>query len=310
MLANGQGKSRASRDASLRKPPHWRLLFLSTGEISLANKMAEDSRNRRQTAGQQVRVIDLPSDGGAHGSFDNLHGFESAARLADHLKSASSRFYEMPIRRFLEMIFPDLLSLSAAAKESIQRFVDDACSHDGCDGQVKRVAGRFGLMAYAGELAISLGILPLPEGESLWAARTCSDAWVEERGGSGAAEERDGIAAVRDFLTAHHSSRFQSPWEPPDPNFPRIINLEKTINLAGYRKRVGEDGWDYFITPGAWGEIAAGLNKKALAETLIRRGFLIPTSERDRTASPRIPGIGTRRVYHVSHTIFSEKADG
>ena len=94
MLGNGLGKSRASRDASLRKPASWRLLFLSTGEISLAEKMAEDARNRRQTAGQQVRIIDLPSDTGNHGLFDNLHGFESAARLADHLRLHRPGFTE------------------------------------------------------------------------------------------------------------------------------------------------------------------------------------------------------------------------
>ena len=70
MLGNGLGKSRASRDASLRKPASWRLLFLSTGEISLADKMAEDARNRRQTAGQRGRLRiasagELPDQGRA-----------------------------------------------------------------------------------------------------------------------------------------------------------------------------------------------------------------------------------------------------
>src|SRR3977135_954341 len=66
MLANGQGKARASREAALRKRQVWRLLFLSTGEIGLADKIAEDLRGRRQTAGQQVRVIDLPSQHRKH----------------------------------------------------------------------------------------------------------------------------------------------------------------------------------------------------------------------------------------------------
>jgi putative DNA primase/helicase len=42
MLANGQGKGRASRDGQARKVHSWRLLFLSTGEITLADKVAED----------------------------------------------------------------------------------------------------------------------------------------------------------------------------------------------------------------------------------------------------------------------------
>jgi putative DNA primase/helicase len=156
MLGNGLGKSRASRDASLRKPASWRLLFLSTGEISLADKMAEDARNRRQTAGQQVRIIDLPSDTGNHGLFDNLHGFESAARLADHLRSASSRFYGTPIRKSIEAIAPELNNIAVSIKGSVQQFVEDNCPGDDCDGQVKRGCARFGLIGVAGELVTSL----------------------------------------------------------------------------------------------------------------------------------------------------------
>jgi hypothetical protein len=46
---------------------------------------AEDPRNRRQTAGQQVRVVDLPSDTGVYGLFDTLHGFENGTVFADYL---------------------------------------------------------------------------------------------------------------------------------------------------------------------------------------------------------------------------------
>jgi uncharacterized protein (DUF927 family) len=301
MLGNGLGKSRASRDASLRKPASWRLLFLSTGEISLADKMAEDARNRRQTAGQQVRIIDLPSDTGNHGLFDNLHGFESAARLADHLRSASSRFYGTPIRKFIEAIAPELDNIAVSIKGSVQQFVGDNCPGDDCDGQVKRGCARFGLIGVAGELVTSLDILPWSPREALQAAGACFRAWVEARGGIEPSEEREGIAAVRAFLSAHGFSRFLPAWEQAAGADPKIINL------AGYRKRSvdEQDGWDYFITTEAWAEIAAGFSKKSLAETLVKRGFLIPEDERHRSKSERIPEIGRRRVYHVSHKIFS-----
>ena len=38
MLANGSGKSRSSRDGSARRAAMWRVLFLSSGEISLASR--------------------------------------------------------------------------------------------------------------------------------------------------------------------------------------------------------------------------------------------------------------------------------
>ncbi len=42
MLANGQGKGRSSREGNLRKSHSWRLLFLSSGELGLADKLAEN----------------------------------------------------------------------------------------------------------------------------------------------------------------------------------------------------------------------------------------------------------------------------
>lgn len=306
MLANGQGKARASREAALRKRQVWRLLFLSTGEIGLADKIAEDLRGRRQTAGQQVRVIDLPSDTGKHGLFDHLHGFKNAAVFADHLRSACALYYGTACREFIAAIAPELDETAASAKGIAQQFVDDNCPGD-CDGQVKRVAARFGLIAAAGEIATALEILPWPEAEATRAVRECFAAWVDVRGGIEAAEEREGVAAVRAFLSAHALSRFLPAWESDDPAAAKIINL------AGYRRRASADmdAWDFYITADAWTEVAAGFNKKALAETLAKNDFLeVPEKGAHRAKMVRVPGIAKgMRLYHVSHRIFGD-ADG
>jgi putative DNA primase/helicase len=63
MLANGHAKLRMTRSAVARPAPEWRLLFLSTGEIGLTDKVAEDPR-KRITAGQEVRILDLQADAG------------------------------------------------------------------------------------------------------------------------------------------------------------------------------------------------------------------------------------------------------
>jgi hypothetical protein len=52
-LANGAGKARAARDGSARRVAEWRLLFLSTGEEGLADRLAEARGGpRRVRAGQ------------------------------------------------------------------------------------------------------------------------------------------------------------------------------------------------------------------------------------------------------------------
>ena len=85
MLANGAGKSRAGRAGEGRKPAEWRVLFLSTGEIGIADKVAEDGR-KKVTAGQEVRVIDVPADAGAgFGLFEDLHSFETDLTTSERL---------------------------------------------------------------------------------------------------------------------------------------------------------------------------------------------------------------------------------
>ncbi len=298
MLANGSGKARASRDALLRKPAKWRLLFLSSGEIGLADKIAEDARGRRQTAGQKVRVVDVPADTGRFGLFEDLHSFSDAGALAKHLTAAASTNYGSAARAFIQSISPNLDELRRAVKKAVVDFVADNCP-SGADGQVQRVATRFGLIAAAGELAVKItGWTP---SEAIRAAKICFAAWIDARGGVEPSEERDGIAAVRAFLSAHGTSRFLAAWESGADEL-------KIHNLAGYRKRVNDgegSAYDYYITTPAWGEVCAGLDQRALASALVQRGFLRKhESEVNLNAKVRIPGHGLLRVYHILSTIL------
>jgi len=72
MLANGVGKVRAGRDGAVRPPPTWRVLFLSSGEEGLADRLTEAHGGPRQPrAGQQVRVVDIPADAGGGSAFSS-----------------------------------------------------------------------------------------------------------------------------------------------------------------------------------------------------------------------------------------------
>lgn len=46
MLANGQGKARANKEGNAKAIREWRLSFLSTGELTLADKIAEDGQGQ------------------------------------------------------------------------------------------------------------------------------------------------------------------------------------------------------------------------------------------------------------------------
>jgi putative DNA primase/helicase len=59
-LAGGQGKSRLTEESALRERRSWRILVLSTGEISVRQRIEEGQRaTRRALAGQLTRFVDI-----------------------------------------------------------------------------------------------------------------------------------------------------------------------------------------------------------------------------------------------------------
>jgi uncharacterized protein (DUF927 family) len=290
MLANGSGKSRATRDATSRKPAKWRLLFLSTGEIGLADKVAEDFRARRATAGQEVRVVDVPADTGAYGLFEDLHGFPDANSFANHLRQATKAHHGHAARAFIDAIAPNLDEITARAKDSIKDFVENDVPA-GADGQVKRVAARFAIVAVAGELAADLGVLPWEPGEASAAARHCFLAWLGVRGGVEPAEIRDGIEVVRAFICAHGMSRFFAVGE----------NNANVRDMVGFRQKTPDgEGMEYFITPAGWREVTRGFDRRRLVQILADRGLLVPDKSGSLSQSKHFQGYGQARVYQIA----------
>lgn len=308
MLGNGQGKSRAGRSGEGRAAAEWRTLFLSSGEISIADKIAEAGRGRRMAAGQSVRVVDIAADAGAGlGLFEYLHDFPSADALARHLKAAAADNYGVAARSFLEALTKD----TEGAAETLAKFRGDfltAHAPASADGQVFRVASRFALVAAAGEMAAAFGVLPWPAGEATSAAAACFAAWLADRGGSGSAEEMSGVAAVRRFIEAHGASRF----EPMGALIPTDVHgapLDVRIhNRAGFRRLNDAGDVEYLVLPEAFrAEVCAGLDATATAKALAARGFLVPGSGGKLSSPARVPGFsGPVRVYRVTADILSD----
>jgi putative DNA primase/helicase len=303
MLANGAGKSRSSRDGSARKAAKWRVLFLSSGEIGLADKVAEDGRGKKLAAGQQVRIVDIAADAGAGmGMFENLHGFASAEALARHLRMATNQHHGVAARHYLGAIVATVDTLQKSAAIMMKGFCEKYVP-SGADGQIERVAQRFALVAVGGELAQVYGIVPWQPNEAIEAAGRCFEDWLHARGGHDAAEERDGIEQVRSFILSNGMSRFIPAWESD-----RDTRIHPR-DVAGFRQKVG-DGWDYFVTTSAWKEeVCRGFDSKRLAATLAQRGLLDAPDSTRRAKSLTVPGHGKLRLYHVLSTLMEGGGD-
>ncbi|MCB1975377.1 MAG: DUF927 domain-containing protein, partial [Burkholderiaceae bacterium] len=234
MLANEQSKARATRNGAPRARLSWRLLFLSAGELGLADHMAEGMKRAR--TGQEVRMADIPADAGAGmGAFEKIHGFAGPAMFASHLTREAQACYGAPGHAFIEW--------ACAHADTLARRVRNATAAlsrqwvpQGASGQVERVGARFALVGVAGELATEAGLTGWPVGESERAARACFDAWLAARGGAGNGEVSAMLRAVRRFLETHGEGRFAMWHRSADDHAP------KTLQRAGLRRMVDSEG--------------------------------------------------------------------
>ena len=293
-LAGGEGKSRQRSDSELRGRSRWRISLLSSGEMSLAARIAEGSRQNRSHAGQAVRIVDLQADAGrGFGIFDHVPNGRAGA-LADAIRDATKQYYGFAGPAFVEILLNQREKTAAAAKAMIGAFVAENVPA-GASGQVSRVADRFGLVAAAGELAIDAGILPFEPGDVLKASARLFKVWIAARGGLGASEARAAVDAVRLFIQAHGKSRFIRLDEVDGES-----NSFRVQFAAGYFSRI--KGLYYFSDVG-WQEALDGLERRAAAEALFAAGFLRKDNEGRTKRSERIDGK-TRRVFVIREEIL------
>jgi uncharacterized protein (DUF927 family) len=297
-LANGAGKQRAARDGSLREPKSWRVLFLSSGELPVDAKLSE-TPGRKARAGQLVRLLDVPAERGAgFGVFDDLGPDGDAATLARSIKLAATMAYGTAGPEFARRLIAE-----GVTGDDVRRLISQfatATIPGIADGQVERAAGRFGLIAVAGELATAFGIVPWREGAAREAAAWALKQWIELRGGMESAEARHAIEAVRLFIERHGEARFE-PAEGAD--------ARPVANRAGYRKGAGAER-EWWVLPEVWRiEVCAGQDAQFVCRTLLSKGMLRTQSE-GLQCNVRVVGSNrTLRAYVVTDTILDGAAD-
>jgi putative DNA primase/helicase len=296
MLANGQGKQRASRDGSARDPKSWRVLYVSSGELPVEAKLSE-TPGRKARAGQLVRLLDVPAERGAgFGVFDNGGPDGEAGALANSIKLAATTAYGTAGPAFVRRLITDDVT-GANIRGLMLEFVA-ATIPTGADGQVERAAQRFGLIFAAGELAANFGIVPWPAGAARNAAAWALERWIELRGGTESAEARQAVEAVRLFIEAHGDARFASVED---------ADARPVANRAGYRKGGGADR-EWWVLPEVWrAEICAGHDAKLVAGVLANLGML-RTQQTKLQSTVRVGG-STLRAYVVTAAILAG-ADG
>jgi putative DNA primase/helicase len=268
LLANGQGKGRMTRTIVLRRRLGWRLLFLSAGELTLADHSA--SAGRRTRGGAEVRLLNIDADAGAGmGLFQDLHGCASGDAFAGLLKERAQKYYGAPIRAFIENVVKRRAEIVKLWRDYRNAFVSEYVK-EAASGEVKRAAERLALIAYAGEIATQWGITGWTKDESKSAAGSALQNWIQTRGGTGQADDETALRQVRRFIEANGASRFELAERRQDKDGNEF--RERVVNRAGYREP-GDDG-EYWILLEVWRiDVCAGLDYKAVARVIDKAGF-------------------------------------
>ena len=209
LLANGSGRQRASGSGRARPAGLWQLTFLSSGEISLEQKVAERSGAPQVREGQTVRLIDLPADAGrGHGIYEDLHGFADGAALSDALNQATEASMGDVADEFARAIADGVEQARAFLLLERESFVRSNLP-DEADGIVRRVYSNLGFLAAATELATRKGILPWRLGSGHMGIGICARAWLSA--GRLRSETVNPLAIARNWLVTNKNRL--TPWE-------------------------------------------------------------------------------------------------
>lgn len=308
MLANGQGKTRAGKYGEMRLPARWRLVFLSTGEVTLESHLASIGKRvvvpahpcahdipfvLNIKAGQQVRVIDLSADAGAQmGVFNHSHGM-NAADLADHLKQQSRQHYGSLALDWLRYLTQHSTQVRPVFQNVRPRFL--ASLPPEADGQVRRVAEKFALLASACLLAIQAKVLYWPTQSVEAACLSQLNQWILARGGVAANEDQQAIRQVRSFIEQHGESRFT----------PKQTGYSSQVRQrAGWLDTSGPQTL-YLFYPTGWREATEGLSPDRAAKALMAAGYLVPDGNRPQR-KVSLPDNTRPRMYCVKGSILDD----
>lgn len=270
-IANGVGKQRANRNGEARPAKRWRCVVLSNGERSIESAMLEGGTKAK--AGQVVRLLDVWATR-QYGAWDNLQDYPNGAVFTDTLKHNARNHHGVAGVTFLEHLAADYDSL-------LNRYgqVKALPVFQAGDGQHKRAAARFALIAFAGELATEYGLTGWAEGQAIEAAAGVLREWVAERG-QGSDERDKALTAMADFIDQHGDSRFS--------------DMETEAGAPVYNRagwwRPHKEGRLYLVNASGMREALTGQDFKQGLRHLSEAGAIIDQSHDKRAKTHRIGG--------------------
>lgn len=270
MIANGQGKSRMYQTKR-----RWRVLFLTSGEVTLAEHMAEAGKTTK--VGQEVRLLNITPPPGALGSdlldqswFENTHSFGEPAAFANYLKAATRKHYGTPLTQWLPILAKSRATVGKECRTQIESFIKRVLPPN-ATGEVSRAIRRFAIVAAAGEIATAHKLTGWKTGEAIAAAEKCFTAWMHYRRTFDAVAKA--VDRVRQFIL-DNEARIE------------VVGGDALTDKIGYKKK-----GSYLIFPEVFrDEVCAGTKPEDIARCLENAGYLNTSGKNRLTKQERISG--------------------
>ncbi|QZA77291.1 DUF927 domain-containing protein [Deefgea tanakiae] len=306
LIANGQAKARMTKEGGNRPVQTWRVMLLSAGEIDLAQHMAEAGKSAK--GGQMARLPAIPADAGAGlGTLEQLQQFNNGQAFADHMKNQSRQQYGTAGCAFIEQLCAqeNLIEVRDSIRADMQAICEQFEVAKTAPAEVGRVAARFALVAFAGELATQYGVTGWQAGEAFKAAKQCFQAWYSSVGAEFGADDRALFSQVSAFMQAHSNTRF-----PAHDASDEV--LARHNNRAGFRYEDGTGQVQFWVMTEAFkNEICKGYKPADAARILKAAGWMLEgdkeATQLRNTQKKRIKALGakTQSVY-----VFTERSLG
>lgn len=157
LIANGQARQRMNKDTSARRAATWKTMLLSSGEIDLSRHI--ESAGKRAKGGQIARLPSIPADtGSGYYAIEDLHGCADGREFSGKIKGLARQFYGTAGIAFLVAVAGDYENIAGEMKDGLKKIIETFKLPAKHAPEAGRIAERFALVAYAGELATRHGI--------------------------------------------------------------------------------------------------------------------------------------------------------
>ncbi|MBB3255448.1 putative DNA primase/helicase [Paraburkholderia bannensis] len=263
LMLNGQSKSQGARDGGTVAARSWLSTLLSTGEVAMSRYLSEGGLQPR--GGQEIRMLDVPADGGAHRAFDCLHEFATAGEFAEAFSSASHECHGSLGRAFVEW----LVSRWDEARDTINRERERmaAMVPDGSAPPVRRATRKFAILSAAAVLAARAGLTGWTQEEARAAIDCVWKRWLDVFG-TGDRDDARLIEQANAVLLSNEFGRFILLSTEADPQEPSVRDA------MGFR-RYKDDQVTFYVREHAFrNEVIAGFDMLRACRVLHEAGML------------------------------------